>query len=71
MTDMEKRTRRVAMEIIEVFEDFLTERGIRVPTSDKEMTDDDALDGNSAVIYGSDYGELEAAIVECLMADRG
>ena len=71
MTDMEKRTRRVTMEIIEVFEDFLTERGIRVPTSDKEMTDDDALDGNSAVIYGSDYGELEAAIVECLMADRG
>ena len=50
MTDMEKRTRRVAMEIIEAFEDFLTERGIRVPTSDKEMTDDDALDGNSAVI---------------------
>ena len=58
-------------EIIEVFEEFLVERGIRVPTSDKEMADDDAMDGNTSVIYGSDYGELEDAIIECLMADRG
>lgn len=51
-----------AMEIIEVFEDFLKDRGIRIPSSDAEMEADGALDGNEALIYGSDYAELEEAI---------
>ena len=55
-----------AMEIIGVFEDFLKDRGIRIPTSDAEMEADGALDGNEALIYGSDYAELEEAIDSCL-----
>ena len=51
-----------AMEIIEVFEDFLKDRGIRIPSSDAEMEAAGALDGNEALIYGSDYAELEEAI---------
>ena len=51
-----------AMEIIEVFEDFLKDRGIRIPSSDAEMEADGALEGNEALMYGSDYAELEEAI---------
>lgn len=50
------------LEIIEVFEDFLQARGIRIPTSDAEMEADGARDENEALIYGSDYAELEEAI---------
>ena len=55
-----------AMEIIEVFEDFLKDRGIRIPSSDAEMEADGALEGNDALIYGGDYAELEDAISKCL-----
>ena len=58
------------MEIIEVFEDFLKDRGIRIPSSDAEMEADGALEGNEAIIYGSDYAELEDAISECLEVRR-
>lgn len=54
------------LEIIEVFEDFLRARGIRIPSSDAEMVADDALEGNEALIYGSDFDELEEAIERIL-----
>ena len=54
------------LEIIEVFEDFLREKGIRIPSSDAEMVADDALEGNEALIYGSDFDELSEAIGKCL-----
>lgn len=58
--------RNVSIEIIEVFEDFLKDRGIRIPTSDAEMEADGALEGNEALIYGSDFDELEGAIERIL-----
>lgn len=58
--------RNVSAEIIEAFEDFLQARGIRIPASDAEMEADRALDGNEALIYGSDYAELEKAIERIL-----
>lgn len=54
------------LEIIEAFEDFLKARGIRIPTSDAEMEADRARDGNEALIYGSDYAELEETIESIL-----
>ncbi len=54
------------LEIIEAFEDFLQARGIRIPTSDAEMEADMAREGNEALIYGSDYAELEEAIERIL-----
>jgi len=54
------------LEIIEAFEDFLQARGIRIPTSDAEMEADRAREGNEALIYGSDYAELEEAIERIL-----
>lgn len=48
--------------IIEAFEDFLEERDIRIPTSDREMAEDNALEDNEARIYGTDYGDLQGRI---------
>lgn len=52
--------------IIEAFEDFLQARGIRIPASDAEMEADRALDGNEALIYGSDFDELQETIERIL-----
>lgn len=58
--------RNVNTEIIEAFEDFLQARGIRIQTSDAEMEDDGAREGNEALIYGSDFDELQEAIERIL-----
>lgn len=53
------RTERDRLEfigqLIDVFEDFLEQKGIDIPNSEKE--DDDDID-NIAILYGSDYGQL-------------
>ena len=53
-------------QFIDVFDDLLEERGVRIPTSDAEMEENDELEGNEARIYGSDYSELEENIRELL-----
>ena len=49
-------------QIIDVFEDFLEERGINLENSEK----DERTEGCAAIIYGSDYGELQEGIEEIL-----
>ena len=45
--------------MVEVVEDFLEERDIRIPTSDEEMiAAGDSPENNSSRIYGPDYDEL-------------
>ena len=44
-------------QVIDVVDDFLEERDITLPDSEKEM-EEDGDESNSAVIYGSDYGQL-------------
>ncbi len=47
--------------LIDVVNDFLDERDVRIPTSDRELKKDGEWDDNSentARIYGSDYDEL-------------
>lgn len=46
--------------IIEMFEEFLEERGIDVPNDEKDE------DPDASTIYGTDYGELEDTITEFL-----
>lgn len=53
-------------QLIDVFDDFLEERDVRIPTSDAEMEENDELEENEARIYGSDYSELEENIKELL-----
>lgn len=42
----------LAHEIVELFEEFLNERGIKIENPDKEQ------DENAANIYGLDYADL-------------
>lgn len=48
--------------IIELFEDFLDERGIDVPNDEKDQDPDSA-----STIYGTDYGELEGRLESLLI----
>ena len=50
-------------QIIDVFEDFLDEKGIVIPNDDKEQSGDGA-----ANIYGDDYDRLQAGIEDTLIA---
>lgn len=53
---------RVAIDVIDGFEDFLEERDVRVPSSDALMKENDSYEGNSARIYGEDFGDLQEMI---------
>ena len=47
--------------IIDIFEDFLEEKGINIDNPEREGDED-----NAAIIYGTDYGYLEVRIQEVL-----
>lgn len=52
-------------QIIDVFEDFLDEKGIDISNDEK---DEAASEGeNPAIIYGTDYGNIESEIEEILV----
>lgn len=55
-----KSKRDLAINIIELFEDYLDRKGIVIPNEEK--TDDECASN----IYGSEYYELEDAIVDIL-----
>lgn len=57
-----KITKELLMEIIEVFEDFLDEKGIEIQNPEKDEDPDGA-----ANIYGTDYGNLEETVAEVLL----
>ena len=60
-------------QIIDVFDDFLERKEIRIPSSDTEMEENNDLEGNTARIYGDDYAEIEEEIGKLLenWSDRG
>lgn len=43
-------------QIIDIFEDFLEDKGIDIPNEDKDQSE------NPAIIYGMDYGKLQSEI---------
>ena len=47
---------------IDIFEDFLEEKGIDIPNHEKDGDD------YAAIIYGTDYGILSDKIESCLIA---
>lgn len=59
---------RLAQEIIEIFEDYLEEKGIKIDNPEREQSGD-----NACQIYGTEYGDLEDKInhvlsgTECLI----
>jgi hypothetical protein len=52
--------RMKAIEIIEIFEDFLNEKEVEIPNYEKEGEED------TAILYGTDYYSLEDKITKLL-----
>ena len=50
-----------AQEIIEIFENFLEKKGVKIENPERESDGD-----NTAIIYGTDYGNLEQEINDFL-----
>lgn len=48
-------------QIIDIFEDFLEERGVMLDNPEGEEDDD------AAIIYGTDYGELQSQLEELMV----
>lgn len=55
-----EKNRKIAIKILDKFEELLEEKNITIPNDDREGEQDEAC------IYGSDYYDLEDAIVEIL-----
>jgi hypothetical protein len=47
-------------QIIDIFEDFLEEKGIDIPNDEKEDSE------NPAIIYGTDYGILQTDLEDMM-----
>ena len=55
-----QRERQFALDLIEMFEDFLESKGIVIENEEKEY------DNNAANIYGGDYCYLEEGVYDLL-----
>ena len=55
-----EKNRKIAIKIIDLFEDLLNRKNIIIPNEDRANSEDEAA------IYGGDYYELEDKIVEIL-----
>lgn len=51
-------------QIIDAFEDFLEEKGIDIPNDEKTDRDDPE---SAAIIYGTDYGQLQMSLEELML----
>lgn len=58
--------------IIELFENFLSERNISVQTSQEKIEEaaEEGYDAGDSVIFGDDYYELESGIIDLLNAGK-
>ena len=58
--------------IIELFENFLSERNISVQTSQEKIEEaaEEGYDAGDSVIFGDDYYELESSIIDLLNAGK-
>ena len=57
---MNELYKEIAINILDEFENFLEEKGVNIVNSEKAESD------NPAILYGTDYGELEGCIIRCL-----
>lgn len=55
-------------ELIEIFEDFLAEKGIEIENPEKQEAIADGEDPESiCILYGTDYGEIQSLVEETLI----
>jgi len=55
------KARRVAIEILDEFEELLDRKGITIPSEDREGREEEAC------IYGTEYYELEDTVMDILV----
>lgn len=56
-------------QILDIFEDFLAEKGIEIENEEKQEAIEDGEDPESiCILYGTDYGMLQAEIEQTLVA---
>lgn len=51
-------TKALATAIVELFEDLLDDKGIEIPCADETEENQRHLNGNTAKLYGTEYGDL-------------
>lgn len=55
-------------QLIDIFEDFLAEKGIEIENPEKAEAVADGEDPESiCILYGTDYGDLQSSIEETLI----
>ena len=47
-------------QLIDIFEDFLEERGVMLPNDEREQDED------AAIIYGTDYDQLQTELIDTM-----
>ena len=62
-TITEENQNELIGQIIDIFEDFLEDHNIDIPNKERDGDIDDP-----AIIYGSDYGQLQEELLELLKA---
>ena len=56
-------------QILDIFEDFLAEKGIEIENEEKQEAIEDGEDPESiCILYGTDYGMLQTEIEKTLVA---
>jgi len=58
-----RKARRIAIRILDEFEELLDEKNVTIPSSDREGREEEAR------LYGSEYYTLEDAISEILVEE--
>lgn len=55
-------------QLLDIFEDFLAEKGIEIENPEKQEAINDGEDPDSiCILYGTDYGDLQSAVEETLI----
>ena len=62
---MVEKERELACNIVDVFEDFLSDKGIEIPNKERDEYEADE-DTEKAILFGSDYYSLEDEVTDLL-----
>ena len=66
-----EKNRKLACEIVELFDDLLDKKGIEIPCDDEYETLERHYNGNEAKLYGTEFWELVGEIEFILNKEFG
>lgn len=64
-----EKAREIACEILDIFEDFLQVKNIKIPNKERDEYESDK-DTEKAILFGSEYYSLEDEITELIKKMR-